>query len=101
MRAARTCLICATFATLPCLFRQYLRRFVTIGCLALLRLSALLGLLSRVEQKFYEGIPLENGRTSSKKVLSSRVFLNQDFENSNPNLKPIRDLLAKPDILRK
>ena len=35
-----------------------------------------------------------------KKVLSSRVFLNQHFENSNPNLKPIRDLLAKPDILR-
>ena len=73
---------------------------MTIGCLAVLRLSALLGLLSRVDQKFYEGIFLENGRTSSKKVLSSRVFLNQHFENSNPILKSIRDLLAKPDILR-
>ena len=28
------------------------------------------------------------------------MFLNQHFENSNPNLKPIRDLLAEPDILR-
>ena len=55
---ARAYVIFATFADLPFLFRLYLRRFVTIGCLVLVTLSALLGLLSRVEQKFYKGIPL-------------------------------------------
>ena len=78
------------FAEIFCIL-SLARRFVNIGCLALLRLSALLGLLSRVDQKFYEGISLENGRISSKKVFSSSVFWSLHFENSDPNSKPVRD----------
>ena len=102
MRAARACLsdlrYIRCFALLVSTISTALCKHLLLGsayviCSAWLAYSCW--------TKYYEGILLENGGTSSKKVLSSRVFLNQHFENSNPNLKPIRDLLAKPDILRK